>query len=335
MEYSNFKKYKDKKIILAILSILIVIVIICISSFLPLLLDPTQFLTLKFLTNTMITIAICIFGTISCVIIGQSSNELKDTSKIVLSKREFELTKENIKNYNYFSQWVRKVLQKNDLNDIKNNLLKSHGITIYENYSYLDLEISQIKALLDKSQKFNDHFYMALTKEQIEVLVKIKSGKIKVHFVEPIYYLVSKNNDNTKTISERSGGEGNKKTSLLVLSLGSKIIMTILVAMVFSSLVPNEAQGDTNVANQFYTLFSRLFTLLSSAFMGYSVGCQMNDIDASFLELKTIVLKMYLADKTFIPLNEEELAKADFIERVKKENEESMKLLSSGGVGNE
>lgn len=331
----DIKKYKDKRIILAVFAILIAVVIICISSFLPLLIDPSKFLTIEFLTNTMITIAIVIFGTIACLIIGQISNETKSNSKFSIAKNEFKETLSTIKNFNYFSQWVRKVLQVNDYNEIKKNILIKNGITIYNDYSYLDLTIEEIKSLEGKSQKFGEHFYASLTKEQVKCLLNIKSGKIKLHFVEPVYYLTINNRDTNKTISERSGNEGNKKTALVMLSLGSKIVMTILVAMVFASLVPNTDANTGSIATQFYTMFSRLFTLLTSSFMGYKVGCEMNDIDASFLELKTIVLKMYLADKTFTPLSEEEMAKAQYIQRVKEENEKSMRLIDNkGGVLN-
>lgn len=328
----DIKKYKDKRIILAVFAILIAVVIICISSFLPLLLDPSKFLTIEFLTNSMITVAIVIFGTIACLIIGQIANEGKATSKISVAKADFRETLATIKNFNYFSQWVRNVLQVNDYNEIKKSILIKNGITIYKDYSYLDLTIEEIKALEGKSQKFGDKFYASLTKEQVKCLLHIKSGKIKAHFVEPVYYLAINNKDTNKTISERSGNESNKKTSLVMLSLGSKIVLTILVTMVFASLVPNDqASEGANLGSQFYTMFARLFTLLTSAFMGYKVGCEINDIDASFLELKTIVLKMYLSDKTFTPLTEEEMAKAQYIQRVKEENEQSMRLLDNKG----
>lgn len=326
----KLKKYKDKKIVLAFLSILVVFVIIIISSFMPLLIDPSKFLTLDFLTNALITIAITIFGTVACLIIGQQNNETNENSKISVSKATFNTKKELVNNFNYFSQWVKKVLQPRDLKEMQINAMKNVGITLYKDYSYLDLTEEEIKSLLGKSQKINGHYYLSLTKEKVDLLLKIKSGKFDFHFVEPIYYLTLDNQDIDKTISQRSGNEGKKKTALLALNLGSKIIMTLLVSMVFASLIPKDG-ASVNVANQFFTMFSRLFTLLTSAFMGYSVGCEMNDIESSFIDLKCIVIDMYLSDTTFKPLNEEELAKQEFIEQVKKENEEYMHQLEMKG----
>ena len=111
---TKIKKYKDKKVILAVLSILVMLIIIVISSFMPLLLDPSKFLTLEFLTNSMITIVICIFGTISCMIIGQASNETNEKSKIYIAREQFFEKKKQVGNFNFFYQWVKKVLQPND-----------------------------------------------------------------------------------------------------------------------------------------------------------------------------------------------------------------------------
>ena len=326
---NKIKKYKDKKVILAVLSILVMLIIIVISSFMPLLLDPSKFLTLEFLTNSMITIVICIFGTISCMIIGQASNETNEKSKIYIAREQFFEKKKQVGNFNFFYQWVKKVLQPNDLKEMQLKSMQEKGITMYKKYSYLDLTETEIKSLLGKPQKINGNFYASLNQEQVELLLKIKSGKFKnFHFVEPIYYLTLDNRDIDKTISERSGKEGSKKTFLLSLSLISKIILTLLVSMVFASLMPKDG-ATTNVGNQFFTLFSRLSTLFTSAFMGYNVGCQTNDIDASFLDLKSLVIDMYLSDTTFSPLDEEELAKEEFKEQVKKDNEEYMKQLEN------
>ena len=54
--------------------------------------------------------------------------------------------------------------------------------------------------------------------------------------------------------------------------------------------------------------------------MGYLVGCQMNDIDAEYIEMRIAVQNMFLQDKEFKPMDQQEEAKQAFIERVKKEN---------------
>ena len=74
--------------------------------------------------------------------------------------------------------------------------------------------------------------------------------------------------------------------------------------------------GDPKVWGQ---LVARLLALVSSSFMGYIVGCQINDIDAEYIEMRIVVQNMFLQDKEFKPIDTQEEAKQEFIERVKKE----------------
>ena len=150
---TKIKKYKDKKVILAVLSILVMLIIIVISSFMPLLLDPSKFLTLDFLTNSMITIVLCIFGTISCMIIGQASNETNEKSKIYIAREQFFEKKKQVGNFNFFYQWVKKVLQPNDLKEMQLKSMQEKGITLYKKYSYLDLTETEIKSLLANKEE--------------------------------------------------------------------------------------------------------------------------------------------------------------------------------------
>lgn len=59
--------------------------------------------------------------------------------------------------------------------------------------------------------------------------------------------------------------------------------------------------------------------MATSSFMGYMVGCQMNDIDADFIDTKCLAHDEFFEDKTFKPLSQQELAKEAFVNRVKEE----------------
>ena len=51
------------------------------------------------------------------------------------------------------------------------------------------------------------------------------------------------------------------------------------------------------------------WALVSSSFMGYIVGCQINDIDAEYIEMRIVVQNMFLQDKEFKPIDSQEEAK--------------------------
>ena len=64
---------------------------------------------------------------------------------------------------------------------------------------------------------------------------------------------------------------------------------------------------------------SRVWAMISSAFMGYMVGTQMNDIDAEYIEMRVQVHTRYLQDQEFKPLSQQDEAKQEFVERVREE----------------
>ena len=111
------------------------------------------------------------------------------------------------------------------------------------------------------------------------------------------------------------------------------MVVTVITSMIFASLVYDSTNGGVQQAEAWMKFISRLFALSTSCFMGYMVGVQTNNIDADSINDKVIVLRKYMQDTTFVAKTRDELAKEEFVERVRKENEESGRLLL-GGKGN-
>lgn len=311
------KKYTNKKVMLGFLALISVIAIICVSSFVPFIIDPTQWQTTEFLSDELIICAITIFGVVCVMFIGQASNMANPNSNIAKAKVRFYGKVEKITNISGFCQWVKKVLQPNDIKSAKQREMLKNKI---EDPDILKLSLNEIKSLIDTPQKIEGIFYRGITKSQYKAIERIKNGKLKIDLVEPTYYLTFKAIDSDKTITERSGKESSKKTLLMAYSVISKVVITLIVAMIMASFVRDTASGDNDLANSFLKFFNRMFALITSSFMGFIVGSQTNDIDAEFIEMRVLVQEMYLQDTTFVPLSEQELAKQEYIERVKKEN---------------
>ena len=246
--------------------------------------------------------------------IGQASNQANPNSNIAKAKVRFYGKVEKITNISGFCQWVKKVLQPNDIKSAKQREMLKNKI---EDTNILKLSLNEIKSLIDTPQKIEGIFYRGITKNQYKALKRIKNGKLKIDLVEPTYYLTFKAIDSDKTITERSGKESSKKTWLMAYSVISKVVITLIVAMIMASFVRDTASGDNDLANSFLKFFNRIFALITSSFMGFIVGSQTNDIDAEFIEMRVLVQEMYLQDTTFVPLSEQELAKQEYIERVK------------------
>ena len=308
------KKYMNRKILLGSISIILCVALIAVCSFIPLIVRPK--LDSKFWINEALIVAITIFSLISAMFIGQASNAQDERSNLAKARASFLETKKKIININAFSQWIKKVMQPNDVNAVKERKMREVGI---EDYSVLDLEYAEIKSLLETPQKYNGRFYKGISKRQINALLKIKRNGVNVSLVEPDYYLYAKSISDNRTITERSSREGIKKSLFLTRSIIFKVLITLVVAVIIALFAIGDKSDPNWWKEAILQFIARLWALVSSSFMGYIVGCQVNDIDASYIEMRIVVQNMFLQDKEFKPIDAQEEAKQEFIERVKKE----------------
>jgi len=309
----------NRKVLLGASSILICVVLIAVCSFVPFIIDPHRWMTNEFLTDELIIGAIVIFSMVAAMFIGQAGNAFRDESNIAKARKEFFDTVKNVTNIFGFNQWIKKVLQPRDIQLIKERRLRSIGI---DDYRVLELENSQIRALEEKACAYEingeKRYFKGITKEQVQGILKIRNGKIDIRFVEPEYYLSVKNLVDNRTISERSSDEGKKKSFYLARSIVGRLLVTIITAMIFASFM-RDLSTAADLGTAFQKFLSRLWAMISSVFMGYLVGCQINDIDAEYIQMRITVQNMYLQDKDFKPLTQQEEAKQEFKERVLQE----------------
>lgn len=329
MEYSTSEKIKrvasNKKMLLGLLAFVFVVAIVFVSSIFPLMLDPSSWLTPKFITNELIIVALTIISMVCFVFIGQSSNGVNPASELAKNRVKFFKSLELINpKISAFVQWVHQVQEPNDQRNKNARLLHSLGV---ENLSYLELDENELKTLMTqpyaKETSKGKKFFQTITKEQYKAIINIKRGKNAISFVAPESYLSLNKLDINMTISERLSNQNKKKTSTLSVSILSKVISVLIVGMIFSGLILDTTQG-TPSGEICLNLFTRLFNCASSGFMGFIVGGQINDIDAEYINLKCLVHESFLNDTTFKPLSEQDLAKKEFAEFAKKENEKLM-----------
>ena len=308
------KKYMNRKILLGSISIILCVALIAVCSFIPLIVRPK--LDNIFWINEALIVAITIFSLISAMFIGQASNAQDERSNLAKARASFLETIKKIININAFSQWIKKVMQPNDVNAVKERKMREVGI---EDYSVLDLEYAEIKSLLETPQKYNGRFYKGISKRQINALLKIKRNGVNVSLVEPDYYLYAKSISDNRTITERSSKEGIKKSLFLTRSIIFKVLITLVVAVIIALFAIGDKSDPNWWKEAILQFIARLWALVSSSFMGYIVGCQVNDIDASYIEMRIVVQNMFLQDKEFKPIDTQEEAKQEFVERLKKE----------------
>ena len=315
------KPLQNRKILLGLSALLCLVGIIALCSFFPFIIDPSRWQTEEFLSDELIISAIVIFATICLMMIAQASNAMNPKSKLAQARVKFYASVEKIiggKRINAFGQWVRKVLQPSDIRAAKERQLVRAGI---DDMTMLDLSEEEIKSLVGKPQKIGERFYKSITKKQCDDALRARRARFSL--VDPSYYLTCEKNASGRTITEQSAQENKKKGTLLTWSILSKIAMTIIMAMIFTSLVYDSATS-VEAAKGWMKFMSRMMAMASSSFMGYMVGCQMNDIDAYYIDVKIRAHDKYFEDESFKPKTQQEEARDEFAERVKKENMASL-----------
>lgn len=305
------KIIENKKLTLGILTMFVVLAIVVVSSFFPFILDFTRIGTMEFITDQMIIMAITITAMISMMFIAQVGNASNKDSEICKAKVSFVNSMARITNHTIFYQWVKRVLQVNDKKDIAEKEMLKLGIP----YEVFELEISEIKAL-DKPQKYGDIFYKALTKTQIEEVLRLKKYISKITFVSPNYYTTFKSVLIDKNLSEIASGENKKKVITIVFELTLKIVFSFLGAAILGSLVRDLAQEGGATAQAWMRFLSRIFAYITSSFLGYTLGCKLNDLDAFYIQKRVEAHTLFLEDKNF---KYEDEAKLEYMERVRKE----------------
>lgn len=310
---------RNKKVLLGVGALFCLIGIVAVCSFFPFIMDPSRWQTREFLSDQLIVVAIVIFSTVCLMIIAQASNAMNPKSEIAQARVRFASSVDRIfkgMKISAFSQWVRKRFQPMDIRSARERMVAG----VSDDPGVLDLDESQIRALVGKSQKYGDKFYKAITRKQCGKILEAKRRKF--HLVDASYYLTCSRGSDDRTLTEQSAGESSKKTALLAWSLGSKLAVTVVGSMIMTSLVYDSSSGIEQ-ATAWMKFLSRMLAMVTSSFMGYVIGCQMNDIDADYIKKKCLVHDRYFEDSEFRPKSQQEEAKEEFMERVR---EETMKI---------
>lgn len=307
-------KYVNRKVFLGGMALLFGVAMIVLFTFIPYAWKPERLMSNEFIADALIIVAITVLGMVCLIFISQATNANNPASKLAKAMSEFKDTKDSIVDKHACKQWIKKVQQPKDLQDIKERILMGAGV---DDVSILRLSEPEIKALLNTPQKYGDEFYPALNKDQVAACLSVSRG-VKVKFPVPEVYLSAKALLDDRTPSERLSNEGAKKRNYALLSIASKVIATLVVSMIFTMFARDltSEMDAVEAAGKFATRMTNLFT---SGFMGFIVGGQLNDIDAEYIELRIGVLKEYLSDTSFKPTSVKEEAREQFIDRVRKE----------------
>lgn len=271
-----------------------------------------------FWAKVLISSVLTLYSLFIAVPAGLSYYKTKENGRYDIAFGDFcTVRKEVIKRDSEFDQWLYSYYEKNRMDYLKQVLSLNGNIDI----RVLDLDISEIDKLSHPFKKnwenteFEgrpDTYFRSLTPDQIKVVKDIFAGKYAVERLPNDFFKAF----NGKVVSSEyiEQARQNKKNKLyLFKKVGSKVISLLAFAFVFSSLIIEVGQASTisEIIERIITFLTRLFTMCSGYYYGFDTGKHMAMNEATSLEYKVRVNNLFLNDKDFKPLTNDELGKQE------------------------
>lgn len=330
-KFNNFKHKINRKMLLNSFSILLVIVLIVISSVAQAGIDPSYWTTWQFITSVMLTTSLCIFGVIAGY--GEADNFYRTNTKglFVDTYNNFNKAYDKIlKHIDKFSDWNIRFYENELRKKIIRFLKDDWGIKQAEQVLMLDRK--EVVKLIEPQKFFikeKEVFFHTLSKEQIEAVLFVMNGKLKLKFVHDSYFLNAFTNNKKKSMYELAGNqEKNKRTKFSIL-ITYRIILSLMMGLILSGLVVDQTTG-ASAGTIAINLITRLFSLFSAITWGFYVAYELVKDDCVFLEYKIQVLEIFYNDvevnKTFVPLTDDEKARKEYIDFYKNQEIKQIKF---------
>lgn len=219
---------------------------------------------------------------------------------------------------NDFNQWLENYYVKNR-DDYFLMILSLHGSI---NKQVLDLDRNELSNLSHpykkdwKDTEFEGRkttYFRSMNDEQIEIVKEIFDGKIKVERIPNDYFKTL----NGKVVANEYITQcrlKKKQTWHYAFLIIYRIIMVFAFAFVFSifGVQIENAQSGSEILDRVITTISRIWTMLSSFVYGFSLGKIMVMNEASTIEYKTRTNEMFINDKEFKAISNEDLARKEY-----------------------
>lgn len=322
------KKLANRKGILITISLLFVAVLIAITSFANAGIDPEYWKSTKFITDTMFTLSLVLIGIVFGHAEGDNFFRNNEKGLFVATYNNFNQKRNLIeKIVDKFKDWAYNLYKREYYEKCIRYLEDENGIRQAKLILLLDRE--KVK-LLSTPQCFKIdgvvRYFNSLNEKQITAILNVLDGKIKVKYIHDSYFLNAYAKNGSKSMYEQASEQEKRKRKNFVVLTMYRVIITLLISMVLTAFV-FEQQDGTNVAQAFYTLLVRYFTLFSSVSWGIFIANDMIKEDCIFLDYKSTTLYQFYLDvevnKTFIAKTDEEKAYEQIQKLLEKEGAEN------------
>lgn len=320
---------KNTKSLLCVLSVLLVVFLIVFTTVWNAGLDISKWKEQSFISNLLINCAISLFGIIAGLGIADNHYRNKENGMFLLSYSGFLKEREKIEKYlDKFPYWIRNLHKKESQEKCIRFLKDEKGIT-QAKLILKHLDRNDVKNLDRPFQKElpsgKKLYFKALSLDQINAIILVLDGKIKVKFVHDSYFLNAYSKNDTKSMYEQASMEDKIKNRKSIFLIISKIFFTIALGMIFAGLTVDTANG-AKIGEILINMLSRFSILASALYSGFSIAHIMVKYDCIFIDYKKTTLETFylevIENHTVKCLTEEEEAEEEYKEFEEKNNEE-------------
>ena len=327
---NKFEKYGlTRKSIYSIISVIACILLIVVVSIAHVGFNKEFYKDIDYWINLAILSSITIFGMFTGEQMGDDINRNNPKGRFRKSLNKYSIQYQKVddkKLFSYFEDWLDFYRERKLKKKIK-DILKDNGIYQLE---VLDLDLSELENLKQPWRKnwsgtnkevkyFNPNknesitYFMSYDEEQIELIRFCLKGKVKVSKL-PSSFFTDALNAYEKDMWESAAHSHTKKNAYLSLNTTYKLVGLLVFSFLMSGLEPI-ADGQTTANEVLLSLFSKLFTLVTSIIWGMYIGMELVKIDTTYLDYKIRMLSLYEEEydlKIFNPKTIEQKAEENY-----------------------
>lgn len=285
----------------------------------------------QWLSNSLILLGIMVFGLLMGESIGGDKQKEKVNGLYQTSLNEYNVFRSKVDNllpyFNQFYNWF----VKRELEDKKINYLLANDVDELKARSIVKYcDVNDYPEMIKHAIKKDDVIIRMLTDNELEPVYDVLSGKLKLDLCNPSYYLSAFALSTTKSVLEVGKQldkeiKFNKKTNRSV-----KIIFSLIVSLGLGILTVNEFMSGSD-SQAWVNLIARITSLFTSIFSGWLSSVIDVKLRAEKIKNKTTVLKMFKSSvdmKIFIPKTDQELAKEEYENYLKEEEEKRNNVIT-------
>ena len=323
----KFKKLNGKAV-LSIISIVFVVFLILFTSFWDAGIDLTRWRDKTFISNLLLNTSICMFGLMASLGFGDNYFRTLQGGLFQTAIQKFAGIREKISNFiDYFSNWNKHLHEREQKEKYIRYLKEQFGISQAELIiEHLDInEVAELEKPFLKVVNNKEIYYKALTQKQIEAIVFVMQGKLKIKYIHESYFLSAYTKNYKNSMYEQASNERFLKGRKSFVLISAQIFSSISMALIFAGFVIDCTMG-ADIGSIMINIITRLCILSGALYNGYNISSKLVKFDVEFINYKSQVLEMFylevVAHQTVDAMTEEEEAKQEY-ERLK-ENEESI-----------